>query len=67
VGSRAGQKLFTLQTVPARLQGLKGNANGAATSGGFSLHAGIDMALGQRARLGLRCRGGLSFLFAIRY
>jgi len=37
VGPRAGQKLFTLQTVHARLQGLEGNANGAVTSGGFSV------------------------------
>ena len=51
-----GQKLFTLQTVPARLQGLGGNANGVATSGGFSLHAGIDIAPGQRARLERLCR-----------
>ena len=48
VGPRAGQKLFTLQTVHARLQGLEGNANGAATSGGFSLHAGIDIQPGHR-------------------
>jgi len=27
VGPRAGQKLFTLQTVPPRLQGLEGDAN----------------------------------------
>jgi len=47
VGPKARQKLFTLQTVPARLQGLEGNINGAATSGGFSLHAGIDIAPGQ--------------------
>jgi len=30
VGPRAGQKLFTLQTVPPRLQGLEGDPNGAA-------------------------------------
>ena len=51
VGPRAGQKRFTLQTVHARLQGLEGNANGVATSGGFSLHAGIDIQPGQRATL----------------
>ena len=56
VGPRAGQKLFTLQTVPARLQGLDGNLNGAATSGGFSLHAGIDIQPGQRAKLERLCR-----------
>ena len=43
MGPRAGQKLFTLQTVPARLQGLEGDPNGAARAGGFSLHAGIDI------------------------
>ncbi|MCC7198428.1 MAG: transposase [Gammaproteobacteria bacterium] len=42
VGPRAGQKLFTLQTVPSQLQGLEADPNGAATSGGFSLHAGGD-------------------------
>ena len=30
VGPRAGQKLFTLQTLPPRLQGLEGESNGAA-------------------------------------
>ena len=40
----------------ARLQGLEGNANGAATSGGFSLHAGIDIQPGQRAKLERLCR-----------
>lgn len=33
VGPRAGQKLFTLQTVPARLPGLEVEANGAARAG----------------------------------
>jgi hypothetical protein len=56
VGPRAGQKLFTLQTVHARLQGLEGNANGAATRGGFWLHAGIDIQPGQRAKLERLCR-----------
>ncbi len=36
VGPRAGQKLFTLQTVPPRLQGLELDPNGAARAGGFS-------------------------------
>ena len=40
----------------ARLQGLEGNINGAATSGGFSLHAGIDIQPGQRAKLERLCR-----------
>ena len=30
VGPRAGQKLFKLQTLPPRLQGLEGESNGAA-------------------------------------
>ncbi|MDP9010352.1 MAG: hypothetical protein M3N91_16895 [Pseudomonadota bacterium] len=33
MGPRAGQKLFTLQTVPPRLQGLEGKPNGAARAG----------------------------------
>ena len=37
VGPRAGQKLFTLQTVAPRLQGPEGEPNGAARAGGFSL------------------------------
>jgi hypothetical protein len=48
VGPTAGQKLFTLQTVPPRLQGLEGDPNGAARAGGFSLHAGVDIAPQQR-------------------
>jgi Putative transposase/Transposase zinc-binding domain len=56
VGPRAGQKLFTLQTVPARLHGLEGDANGAARAGGFSLHAGLDIQPGQRAKLERLCR-----------
>lgn len=51
VGPRAGQKLFTLQTVPARSPEWLGDSNGAARAGGFSLHAGIDSAPGQRAKL----------------
>jgi hypothetical protein len=56
VGPRAGQKLFTLQTVPPRLQGLEGGPNGAARAGGFSLHAGIDIAPHQRPKLERLCR-----------
>jgi len=37
VGPRAGQKLFTLQTVAPRLPGLEGDPNDAARAGGFSL------------------------------
>jgi hypothetical protein len=56
VGPRAGQKLFTLQTVPPRLQGLDGKPNGAARAGGFSLHAGVDIAPNQREKLERLCR-----------
>ena len=56
VGPRAGQKLFTLQTVPPRLQGLEGDPNGAARAGGFSLHAGVDIAPNQREKLERLCR-----------
>jgi hypothetical protein len=56
-GPPGRQNLFTLRTVPPRLQGLEGDANGAARAGGFSLHAGVDIAPNQReklARLSLR-------------
>ena len=56
VGPRAGQKLFTLQTVPPRLQGLEGDPNGAARAGGFSLHAGVEIAPDQREKLERLCR-----------
>jgi len=56
VGPRAGQKLFTLQTVAPRLQGLEGDPNGAARIGGFSLHAGVDIAPHQREKLERLCR-----------
>lgn len=56
VGPRAGQKLFTLQTVPPRLQGLEGEPSEAARAGGFSLHAGIDIAPHERAKLERLCR-----------
>jgi hypothetical protein len=39
-----------------RLQGLEGDPNGAARADGFSLHAGIDIAPGQRAKLERLCR-----------
>jgi hypothetical protein len=54
VGPRAGQKVFTLQTVPA--QGEGEGRNGAAQSGRFSLHAGLDIQPGQRAKLERLCR-----------
>jgi hypothetical protein len=56
VGPKAGQKLFTLQTVPPRLQGLEGDPNGAARAGGFSLHAGVEIAPHQREKLERLCR-----------
>ena len=56
VGPRAGQKLFTLQTVAPRLQGLEAEPNGAARAGGFSLHAGLGIAPNERAKLERLCR-----------
>jgi hypothetical protein len=56
VGPRAGQKLFTLQTVPPRLQGPEGDPNGAARAGGFSLHAGVDIVPHEREMLERLCR-----------
>ena len=55
VGPTAGQKLFTSQTVPPRLQGFEGDANGAVRAGGFSLHAGVDIASNQREKLERLC------------
>jgi hypothetical protein len=58
VGPRAGQKLFTLQTVPARDEAgeQQGEHRGVASAGGFSLHAGIGIAPGQRQKLERLCR-----------
>ena len=56
VGPRAGQKLFTLQTVAARAPEWLDDPNGAARAGGFSLHAGIDIAPHQRPKLERLCR-----------
>jgi hypothetical protein len=56
VGPRAGQKLFTVQAVPARRSEEEGSPNGAARAGGFSLHAGIDMEPAQREKLERLCR-----------
>jgi len=56
VGPRAGQKLFTWQTVPPRLQGLEGDADGAVRAGGFSSHAGLDVAASEREKLERLCR-----------
>ena len=56
VGPRAGQKRFTLQTVPARSESdQQGDRNGA-NAGGFSLHAGLDIEHQQRAKLERLCR-----------
>jgi hypothetical protein len=44
VGPRTGQKLFTLQTVPAALPQEEGSPNGAACAGAFSLHARVNIA-----------------------
>jgi len=54
--AKAGQRLFTLQTVPPRLPGLELAPNGAARAGGFSLHAGIDIQSAQREKLERLCR-----------
>jgi Putative transposase len=58
VGPRAGQKLFTLQTVPARGEESEqqGDGRGAANAGGFSLHAGLDIQPHQREKLERLCR-----------
>jgi ribosomal protein S27E len=58
VGPRAGQKLFTLQTVPARGEESEqqGDGRGAANVGGFSLHAGLDIQPHQREKLERLCR-----------
>lgn len=57
VGPRAGQKLFTLQTVPPREEPeQQGDPRGAANAGGFSLHAGLDIQPHQREKLERLCR-----------
>ncbi len=59
VGPRAGQKLFTLQTLSvSALPGAEqqGDHRGAAQAGGFSLHADIDIEPGQRQKLERLCR-----------
>ena len=48
VGPRAGQKVFALQTVPAREAEPR---PGVAQYAGFSLHAGIGVEADQRAKL----------------
>ena len=59
VGPRAGQKLFTLQTLSANAipeAEQQGDHRGAVRAGGFSLHAGIDIDPGQRQKLERLCR-----------
>ena len=48
VGPRAGQKVFSLQTVPARGDEPR---KGVAQYAGFSLHAGIGVEADQREKL----------------
>ena len=54
VGPRAGQKVFTLQSVAAQPE--REARHGAAEAGGFSLHAGLDIQPGERAKLERLCR-----------
>jgi hypothetical protein len=57
VGPRTGQKLFTLQTLPAREEPeQQGDHRGAANAGGFSLHAGLEILPHQREKLERLCR-----------
>ncbi len=53
LGPRAGQKVFTLQTVPPIAAGEE-QARGARASG-FSLHAGVGAAGGERQKLERLC------------
>ena len=52
VGPRAGQKLFMLRTLPARPP----EKDGVARTGGFTLHAGVGVAPGERAKRERMCR-----------
>jgi hypothetical protein len=56
VGPRAGQMLFTLQTAPPRLKRPELDPNGAASAGGLSPHAGVDIAASERETLERVCR-----------
>jgi len=58
VGPKAGQKIFTLQIVPAREPEpeQQGDHRGAANAGGFSLHAGLGIQPHQREKLERLCR-----------
>ena len=54
VGPRAGQKVFTLQSVAAPPE--RAGRHGAAEASGFSLHAGLEIQPGERAKLERLCR-----------
>jgi hypothetical protein len=59
MGPRAGQKPFTVQTLPARRpeeEDEEEGPSGAARAGGFSWHAGVAIAPGAHARLERSCR-----------
>ena len=57
VGPRAGQKVFTLQSIAAQPERPeRAGRHGAAEAGGFSLHAGLDIQPGERAKLERLCR-----------
>ena len=55
VGPRAGQKVFTVQTVPAQPESDEPRKRLAQASG-FSLHAGTGIDAGQRKKLERLCR-----------
>jgi prevent-host-death family protein len=54
MGPRAGQKVFTLQTVPAEPP--EEQKKGVAQAAGFSLHAGIGIEAEARGKLERLCR-----------
>jgi len=54
MGPRAGQKMFTLQTVPAEPP--EEQKKGVAQAAGFSLHAGIGIEAEARGKLEGLCR-----------
>ena len=55
VGPQAGQKVFTLQTLPAQAP-LEESKSKVAKVGGFSLHAGVASEAHQRKKLERLCR-----------
>ena len=56
VGPRAGQKLFTLQLLPASPPTEEGDPSGAVRAAGFSWHASVAIAPHQRGKLERLCR-----------